>query len=143
MRGVVVSAGNKVSEEILKKYLNDSYIICCDGGIKNFYELDTLPNLIVGDFDSIDENGRKFIEDNNIEKNVYNTVKNFTDTEAAIDILLERGFEEIVILGATGTRLDHTLANIFLLQKLFGRSKATIVDNNNIIEYVEKGEIFF
>ena len=74
---------------------------------------------------------------------MYNTVKNFTDTEARIDILLERGFEEIVILGATGTRLDHTLANIFFSQKLFGRSKATIVDNNNIIEYVEKGEYFF
>lgn len=143
MRGIVVSAGNKVSEEILKKYLNDSYIVCCDGGIKNFYELNVLPNLIVGDFDSIDETGRKFIEDNNIEKNVYNTVKNFTDTEAAIEILLEREFEEIVIFGATGTRLDHTLANIFLLQKLFGKSKAIMVDNNNIIEYVEKGEYFF
>lgn len=143
MKGVVVSGGSKVNPEILKEYTTDAYIVCCDGGIKNFYNSTILPNIIVGDFDSIDEKGKKFIEEKNIEKRVYNPIKNFTDTEAAIDIVLDMKFSEIIILGASGTRMDHTLANIFLLQKLFGKTRAKMVDNHNIIEYVEKGEYFF
>lgn len=143
MKGVIVSGGNKINSEILRKYCNDAYIICCDGGIRNFYELNITPDIVIGDFDSIDEIGRNFIIQNNINVEKYDTRKDFTDTELALNKMIDSKIDEIILLAATGTRMDHTLGNIFYLQKLFGKIDTTLIDNNNIIKYVEEGEYIF
>ncbi|EFI42204.1 thiamine diphosphokinase [Peptoniphilus sp. oral taxon 386] len=139
MKGLLVSGGNKVNFPILERESKNSFIVCADGGIKNFVGTYLKPDLIVGDFDSIDDNGKKFVKEKNLEFKKYPCQKDFTDTEAALEILLEKNVDEIVILGATGTRLDHTVSNIFLLQKLFGKINAKLIDNNNEIYYFENG----
>lgn len=143
MKGVVVSGGNKIREDILEKYCENSYVICCDGGIKNFYNSQVLPDIVVGDFDSIDDEGKNLIKEKNIKIKTYNPIKNYTDTEIALNMLLENKYDEIIILAATGTRMDHTVANIFYLQKLYGKVNSFMVDNHNLIFYVEKGKYTF
>ena len=97
------------------------------------------PHMVVGDLDSISLKGKKYIEDNKIKLIKYPSIKDATDTEIAIDYLLDKGYREIVLMGVTGTRLDHTMANIFLLDRIKNRGgKGKIIDDNNIIQLLEK-----
>ena len=140
MKASIVAAGNPIDKDILLKYCKDSFVVCADYGIKNFINLEILPDLIIGDLDSSDEECKKFIEDKNIELIKLNTRKDFTDSESALSYLIENKYDEITLLSVTGSRLDHTLSNIFLLEKYFDKAKIKIVDNNNEIYYIEEGE---
>ena len=63
-----------------------------------------------------------------------NPEKDATDAELACDYAADKGFGDIVLLGATGTRFDHTIANVYLLKNLADKGiKAKIIDSNNII----------
>lgn len=143
MIGLIISGGNKVEKELLNKYSKNAYIVCADGGIKNFIDTEISPNIIVGDFDSIDEIGKDFILKKGLDKITYPNEKDFTDTEAAVEKIMQKDVDEIIILGATGTRIDHTLGNLSLLQKLYNKIKTTLLDSNNEITYVEEGEFEF
>ena len=86
-------------------------------------------DVLLGDFDSIGKAELAEIKDNsNSELITFPKDKDYTDLELAINLAIERGASEIVILGASGTRLDHTTANIHLLYKL---------SENNIKGYIE------
>lgn len=140
MKASLVAAGKPLDKNILLKYCKDSFVVCADYGIKNFIDLEILPDLIIGDLDSSDEECKKFIEDKKIKLIKLNTRKDFTDSESALSYLIENKYDEITLLSVTGSRLDHTLSNIFLLEKYFDKAKIKIVDNNNEIYYIEEGE---
>lgn len=60
-----------------------------------------------------------------------------TDMDIAIEKAIEINSDEVIILGSTGTRLDHTIINIFLLKKLLDNNiLATIIDDNNEIQMI-------
>lgn len=140
MKALVVSSGSKVKNSILLNLINKSdYIICADGGIMHFMELGIKPDLIIGDLDSVDDSGLNYIKENNITIHKFPSEKNETDTELAIIFLMENKFKDITLVGVTGSRMDHTLSNIFLLKRLCKNNiKARIVDNNNTIYYVDE-----
>lgn len=100
-------------------------IIAADGGYDNALRLGVMPDLFVGDMDSVKENV-------DTEKVTLNREKDFTDTEIAIEEAILRGYDRIDIFGATGTRLDHTLANIFMMKKYLSRNvDVRIIDSHN------------
>lgn len=107
------------------------FVIAADGGYDAAIEQKITPNLYVGDGDSV--------KCGNIlcEKVLLNTDKDFTDTECAVTEAIKRGFDKIIIYGATGTRLDHTLASIFMLKK-YRDCDIRIVDSNNEIRLITK-----
>lgn len=75
-----------------------------------------VPDVIIGDFDSVNADTLDFFKKkNDIEWTKLNPVKDDTDTEAAIRLAIEKGAQSITLLGATGSRIDHVLANIELL----------------------------
>lgn len=90
-------------------------IIAVDKGLESLYLLKILPNHIVGDFDSVNKNIINFYNDKGIPIHQYNPEKDYTDTDIAIKLAISLNSTNITILGATGTRLDHTLANIHIL----------------------------
>ena len=80
------------------------------------YRTQILPDIIVGDFDSVEPKVLDFFrEKEQIDICVLNPVKDDTDTEFAIREAIRRGATDITIIGGTGTRLDHVLGNISLL----------------------------
>jgi len=89
-------------------------VICADSGYKHAVKLGLEPDIIVGDFDSYDNP-----QLDGIETIVLPTVKDETDTAFAASEALRRGFDDFLIVGAIGARLDHTLVNISLLYKLY------------------------
>ena len=90
-----------------------SFKIACDAGYLNFKRYNLQPDLLIGDFDSIPS---EFLSDipNKIQ---LNPIKDVTDTEYALNYLMDNKFDDITILGAIGGRLDMTLTTIALLAK--------------------------
>lgn len=132
----IVGAGDCESIGIEKK--TNDIIIAADGGYKYLQSANIKPDIIVGDFDSL---GETPCGDNVIK---LNPVKDITDMNAAVDIGIEKGFDEFAIYGATGGRIDHSLANIQLLASLSKRGmKATIINGNTFITAVTDGKILF
>jgi thiamine pyrophosphokinase len=96
-----------------------SLVICADGGACHAKRMGINPHVILGDFDSC---SREFAEGFLGVKIVeYPSEKDETDTELAIQYALSSGEKHIMLLGATGTRLDHTIANLGLLMVIAQR----------------------
>lgn len=130
-RAVVISAGSIKDYSFYKdKIRDDDFIICADGGLTHAKNLNLTPNLIVGDFDSFLGEIPK-----NVEVIKLDYQKDFTDTNIAVDEALKRGFLNILLIGAAGTRLDHTLANIELLKRIcdYGGHGEILCEKNQIL----------
>lgn len=137
MKGLIISGGNRVKRETLLENVEDRHIVVADGGIKNLIGTDIIPDEVLGDFDSIDEEGKSFIEKNNIKIEKYPSRKDFTDTELCLEVLLKKGADDIIILGATGTRLDHMFSSMFLLERLKKENVAgKFIDDYNEVSFI-------
>lgn len=135
---IIVSGGRLVDPVFFQKKIagmENHLVICCDGGARNFQYLGIKPDVIIGDMDSIDPAQLASYSAQGIKIIKYPTSKDFTDTELALDYALNLNPEEIFIWGALGGRVDHTLANVFLLCK--GQEKGI---NTYLID--EYGEAF-
>ena len=137
MRTLIIANGN-MDNNILHTILKpNDIIICCDGGSKYLFEEGIIPHYIIGDLDSSIPQIIQFFETKNVVFKKFNSKKDETDMELCIDFAISLGTNEIVILGAIGTRIDHTLTNINLLMKAEDANvKVVIVDNNNEIQII-------
>lgn len=111
MRCVVIAGGEIKDYKKMKNYIKPrDYIIACDSGVNHLSELGILPDLIVGDFDSYRDT-----LDYSCEIITLPVEKDETDSFFAIKQAISRGYDEITLLGGTGRRFDHTMANISAL----------------------------
>lgn len=139
VRAIIVSNGSFNIDVFKKHKLPSDMTICADGGANHLYKSDIIPDIIVGDLDSIDEDVFIYYKSKNVEFHKYPSKKDYTDTELAIECAIKKDAKEIILFGSTGTRIDHTLANIMLLLKLLKRNiKASIVDESNQIYIMDK-----
>lgn len=118
MRYVIISGGSIEDAFALEWLQKNKYdcLLAADSGMNFLYRNGLVPDVIAGDFDSVDdESFAAFSMNTAIEKIQLNPMKDDTDTEFVLREAIRRGATEIVIWGATGTRLDHVLANIYLL----------------------------
>ncbi|KGG81124.1 thiamine diphosphokinase [Caloranaerobacter azorensis] len=142
MKALIVSSGDIRNSNIIKTLCKDvDLIACADGGANLVIKADCIPDIVIGDLDSIEKDTLNKLKKSEVKFIKFPTKKDKTDTELAIEYIIERGFNEIVLVGVTGTRLDHTLANIFLLYSLLQKGvKATIIDDHNEI-FITKDEL--
>lgn len=119
-------------------------VIAVDGGLKAAKELGLVPDVIVGDFDSVDPAVLAFFRKlEHIVWEVHQPEKDDTDTELALKRAAAMGAGEIVILGATGGRLDHMIGNIQLLYPCLQKGiRASIVDPQNRLYLIDGEKIF-
>lgn len=136
MVALIIGNGDDV-ERCYFDNINFDYIIFADGGLEKAEKLNLRPNLILGDFDSVDTAVLEHYKKLNIETVTFPPEKDYTDMELAVEHAVKKGFKDIVLIGATGTRLDHTLANIQLLEKYHHQGiNLEIIDNNNYISII-------
>jgi thiamine pyrophosphokinase len=139
MSALIIGSGNSIDKNIFKQEKVDAdYIICADGGLEKADELNLLPDVIIGDFDSVNPDVLKKYMDMNIRTMKFPKEKDYTDMELAIEYALKMGFCNLTLIGASGSRLDHTFANAMLLEKYYERSIfITMLDNNNKIQILK------
>ncbi|GIM27851.1 thiamine pyrophosphokinase [Clostridium polyendosporum] len=137
MKSVIVAGGKMPSKELfLSEIKNADCLIAADRGAEVFYEYGVMPHILIGDFDSADKIVIDYFRD--VEMVKFLPEKDYTDSELAFNRAIEKGSEEIVLLGCTGSRLDHVLGNLGLLRKALELNKrAKIKDDNNTIFLVE------
>jgi|BioPla2DNA2_1021312.scaffolds.fasta_scaffold01405_21 thiamine pyrophosphokinase len=135
MYAVVVSSGSIIDYSYYDKFFDKAgFIVCADGGAAHLKKMGFIPDVLVGDFDSIDTEHLQYYREKKVEIFKYPKEKNMTDTELAVDVAIDRGCRDIVIIGGTGTRLDHMLSNIFLLKKILDRGViGRVVNEHNEI----------
>ena len=129
MRAVVIGNGTiKDYQYISTRLRPGDHIICADGGMRHAKALGVVPDVVIGDFDSGTE------PDHSVVKVVkYPTDKSYTDGELAMIYARDNGYDEIMLIGMTGDRLDHTLANIFIMSQY---KDAYLIDDHNEIYIV-------
>lgn len=128
------------SESLVFNQLKDSnLIIGADKGCEVLYKYNIKPDYILGDFDSANIDILNSIEAKAGEKIKFKREKDYTDTEIAYNLAVEKGADEIILLGATGTRYDHSLSNLgLMLRGLKKNIKVKIIDDNNFIFLTDK-----
>ena len=116
---------------------NGDLIIAADGGCVYLKKAGIVPDIIIGDFDSLGyvPKGNEVIK--------LNPVKDITDMDAAVQEGLKRGYTEFHLYGACGGRVDHTLANIQLVASLAQKNIKACIHGDTIITAVCNGEITF
>jgi thiamine pyrophosphokinase len=116
---------------IRERLCADDYVIFCDSGLKHMENLQVQPSLIVGDFDS-HENPNLYVE-----TIVLPCEKDDTDTVFAVKEAIKRGFNDFLLIGVVGARLDHTLGNVSILLYLDSLGKkGCIIDDYSEMEII-------
>lgn len=108
----------------------DDLLVAADGGARYLLALDLMPHLLVGDLDSVDPSDLARMEAAGVTTLRSPTHKNETDLELAIDAAIEAGAGEVVLVGATGGRLDQTLANLLILAQREWAATLQILDGD-------------
>lgn len=108
----VIGNGEFPRREIMDNWLRRvSFTVCCDGAADRFLSMGLTPDLIIGDCDSISDQTK--LQYTHLICTIADQESN--DQTKAVRYLASKGFRNLVILGATGRRDDHTLGNISLL----------------------------
>jgi thiamine pyrophosphokinase len=141
MRAIIVANGSVEENEIYTEAVQaDDLIIAADGGALIALKLGLQPQVVIGDMDSLPPEIRVDLEERGCQFVAHSPRKDETDTELAVRYALQAGAQEIVLLGATGDRLDHTLANVLLLgMPQLERVPATIVAGNTQVWLLRGG----
>lgn len=109
---VIIANGRFPSHPVPLSCIREAeYIICCDGAANDFIARGGVPDAIVGDCDSISEENRIRFADI-LHPNLDQETNDLTKS---VQFCVENGRQEIIIVGGTGKREDHTLGNISLL----------------------------
>lgn len=112
IEAVVLANGDYPTNPLPLKVLAEApYVVCCDGGADEYIRRGNVPDVIIGDGDSLSEENRMKYE--HILHRLSDQETN--DQTKAVNYLLSKGIRHIAIVGATGKREDHTLGNISLL----------------------------
>lgn len=136
---VVIISGGRIEDTFFKKFISNycyDILIVADKGMEIAKRHNLSVDYIVGDFDSVEpallEEYRSYACNNRtVTLKEFPPEKDDTDTQLAMETAIELGASEIVLLGATGSRLDHVLANVSLLRMPLEKNiTASMIDAN-------------
>lgn len=114
-------------------------VIAVDGGLSAANLLNIYPDSIIGDFDTVSEElVDKYEKEAKATIIRLNPIKDDTDTQYAIKHAMSIGAKEIHIIGGTGGRFDHSLANVFMLKMAYEQDvKVYMYDKINKIHVID------
>ena len=104
-------------------------IACADGGANKAASLDYKPDLIIGDLDSFNDEGKIFEEAEIIRVSSQEN----TDFEKTLSLLLDRGFHAFLVVAFSGGRIDQTLANLQIACEYSKKSEIILADENYMV----------
>jgi len=116
-------------------------LICADGGANSAKKLKIVPDVIIGDLDSISKNNIKFFA--NKSEIIQLKRQNDTDVEKALKYLINKKYDEVILLGATGDRLDHSICNLGIVLKFYDKIRISILHKKSFLRaYTKSVELY-
>ncbi|MDM8535985.1 thiamine diphosphokinase [Desulfobacterales bacterium HSG17] len=140
MRVIIFANGefNGVSRELIK---SGNYIIAADGGALHCIGMKIIPDVVIGDFDSLSSENIINLQESGADILRFPAKKDQTDLELALEHAVLQGAKEIIILGALGGRWDMTFSNVLLMAKLsYSDCLVRVIDEYNEIVLIKTGE---
>ena len=124
---LILANGKPPSKRLFQKFFTSAdWFICADGGANTAARFGYAPDLIIGDLDSTEKETLAVFSHVDVKKLKD---QNSTDLEKALTTAVRKKCKEIVVLGATGGRLDHAIGNLSALAKFSHKAHITFVDN--------------
>ena len=131
----------KYSQEFMDKLVSENAVcFCADGGANSAFKYGKMPEVIIGDLDSIEKKVLEYYKSKNILIKKFPKDKDFTDFELILKeinkISENKNFvEKIFVVGGLGKRIDMTLSNLFIMEKY---KNLVFLQENEEIFYAEK-----
>lgn len=136
---IIVGNGEVPQGEIPMLFLQHArFIVCCDGALEKLLKISMKPDVVIGDCDSISEERRQQFKDIIIE----DKDQECNDLQKALKYCLRQQFGPIAILGASGLRDDHQLANLSILNMYAERMDLIMVSNYGLFSFISEDTTF-
>jgi thiamine pyrophosphokinase len=130
---IILANGKPPRKQIIAYLLSKGYstLICADGGANHARKMNLVPHYIIGDLDSISANTLKYYKTKS--DIIKLSRQNDTDVEKAIKLAISKQFDEAILLGVTGDRLDHTFCNLGIVIKYYDKIRCIIIAENSML----------
>lgn len=140
--GCIFVNGDLKDKKFYKDIIADcEIVVAADGAANSLKDLEIIPDIIIGDMDSIDDQVYSYYENKNVAMLKYPVKKDKTDTELAIDELEIRGYRDALMMGFAGGRIDHMLGNLGMCSYADAVGiDLTLRDENTAIFLAQKGK---
>lgn len=139
---IILANGKPPGKGVINFLLKKGYktLICADGGADSAKKLGIIPDYIIGDFDSVAKSTLRFFGSKT--RLIKLNRQNDTDVEKCLKFAINRKCENVVLLGVTGNRLDHTFCNLGIVIKFHKKiSLKLIAEDSLLIPYSGKVEL--
>jgi thiamine pyrophosphokinase len=134
LKKCIILANGKPPEKGVINFLykkNYSTLICADGGANSAKKLGIIPDYIIGDFDSVSKSTLNFFKSKT--KLIKLSRQNDTDVEKCLKFVINEKFEDVVLLGVTGNRLDHTFCNLGIVIKFRKKINLRLIAEDSLL----------
>ncbi len=130
---IILANGEPPSKKVFNFFQSLDYnsLICADGGANSAAKLGLIPDFIIGDLDSINPDVLRYFSGKS--KIIQIKRQNDTDAEKCLKYAIKNRFSEVILLGSTGDRLDHSFCNIGMVLKYFNRVSIKIVHKKSLL----------
>lgn len=139
---LIIANGKPPAKSVVMSFIKNGYstIICADGGANSAKKIGVTPNFIVGDLDSISESTLKYFRGKS--KIIKYKGQNDTDVEKSLKFAINKKFNEVILLGVTGDRLDHTICNLGIVLKFFDKIRISLVSEKSFLIPINRTTYF-
>lgn len=131
---IILANGKSPKKSIITFFQKSGYnsLICADGGANSALKMNLVPDVIIGDLDSISSEALKKF--NSLTKIIRLKRQNDTDVEKCLKYAIKNNYAEALLVGATGNRLDHTFCNLGIVLKFFQKIKISLIAENSFLK---------
>jgi thiamine pyrophosphokinase len=131
---IILANGKPPKKKIISFFQNNGFekLICADGGADSALRMNLVPDTIIGDLDSISLKALKRFR--KLSEVIQLKRQNDTDVEKCLKYAIKKGYNETLLTGVTGNRLDHTFCNLGIVLKFFEKIRISLVAENSFLK---------
>jgi thiamine pyrophosphokinase len=131
---IIIANGKSPKKSIITLFQKKGYsqLICADGGANSTLKMKLVPDIVIGDLDSIYPETLK--EFKSVSKIIKLKRQNDTDVEKCLKYAIKNNFDEALLVGVAGNRLDHTFCNLGIVIKFFPSIKISLIAENSFLK---------
>jgi thiamine pyrophosphokinase len=131
---IILANGKPPKKSVITFFQKEGYttLICADGGSNSALKMNIIPDVIIGDLDSISSEALK--EFKSVSKIIRLKRQNDTDVEKCLKYAISKKYDEALLVGVTGNRLDHTFCNLGIVLKFYPQINISLIAENSFLK---------